>query len=177
MMSIRFPKALIVLFAMAIAGCDEVDKLLTFKISNSTIFRIESTVPLNVPLEIATPDISTNSNQTFSNNNTSADKVKDIKLENVDLTAVSPAGRNFNFLKSVSIYISTTSTNEILLASVDEVPMNVTTVELTPTTQKLDEYVKASSYKLRTRIVTRETLTQAVDVKASIVFKVTADPL
>jgi hypothetical protein len=176
-MSVRFLKGVILVFVMSVSACDEVDKLLTFKISNSTVFRIENTVPLNVPLEIATPDISTNSSQTFSNNNTRADLVKDIKLESADLTAVSPAGRNFNFLKSVSIYISTTSTNEILLASVEEVPMNVTTVELTPTTQKLDEYVKASSYKLRTRIVTRETLTQAVDVKAEIVFKVTANPL
>jgi hypothetical protein len=173
----KITKPIIACLAVLAFACDEVDKLLTFTISHDTIFRVENTFPLNVPLEIATPNITTNSEDSFENNDTRADLVKDIKLDRIDLTAVSPAGRDFNFLKSVKVFISTTASNEIALASIDNVPMDVTTVELTPTNAKLDEYVKASSYKLRTEIVTRETLTQDVDVKVSMDFKVTADPL
>lgn len=160
-----------------ILSCDKIDDLLTFYISHDTTFTIESTAPVNLPIDISTPDITTNSSQDFENNNTRSDLVKDIKLNDLNLTIEAPAGKNFNFLKSVHIYISTNSSNEVLLASAEDVPMNVTFVDMTPTESALDSFIKASSYKLRTKIVTRETLTQSVDVKVDMEFKVTAKPL
>jgi hypothetical protein len=165
------------ILAFSLFRCSKVDELLTFSISDQTSFRVESSSPLNLPLEIATPDVTTNSSQKFQNNNTNASKVKDIKLDEIRLTVTNPSGKTFNFLKSCKVYISTTQSNEILLASSENIPMDITTVTLTPTQEKLDTYVKASSYKLRTSIVTRETLSQAVDVQVDLKFKVTADPL
>lgn len=158
-------------------SCDKVEDLLTFPIRHETTFTIESASPLNVPLPIPLPDVTTNSSQTFENNNTRADLVKDIRLEDLRLTIDSPAGKNFNFLKSVYVYISTSSSPEIQLAYVENVPMNVTQVDLMPTGERLDSYVKASSYKLRTSVVTREALTQSVDIRVNLEFKVTAKPL
>ncbi|HYC85817.1 MAG TPA: hypothetical protein VEB86_11375 [Chryseosolibacter sp.] len=169
---------LIVLAVAALTfSCDKLDDLLTFYINHDATFTIEATAPVNLPIDISTPDIATNSSQDFENNNTRSDLVKDVKLNDLSLTITAPAGENFDFLKSVFIYISTDSNNEVLLASVEEVPMNVTFVEMIPTESALDSYVKASSYSLRTKIVTRETLTEAVDVKVDMEFKVTAKPL
>lgn len=159
------------------ANCDDVDKLLTFTISHQVTFRVESSSPLNIPLNIATPDVTTNSSQTFQNNNTKASLVKDVKLEEIDLVITNPSGKTFSFLKSVKLYISTDQSNEIELASQDNIPTTALTVELIPTKEKLDTYVKASSYKLRTSVVTRETLTQPVEIRADLKFKVTAAPL
>jgi hypothetical protein len=167
----------IAVLAFAIVSCDEVDKLLTFYINHQATFRIENTVPLNLPIEIATPDVTTNSSQTFDNNNTNASHVKDIQLEEVKLTVTNPSDKTFSFLKSVKLLISTDQNNEIELASQDNIATTATTITLTPTSEKLDSYIKASSYKLKTSIVTRETLTEAVDVKADLKFKVTATPL
>src|SRR4051812_10079822 len=119
-----------VILVLSLFGCSKVDELLTFFISDQTSFRIESSSPLDLPFEIATPDVTTNSSQKFQNNNTSASKVKDVKLEEMRLTVTNPAGKNFNFLKSCKVYISTTQNNEILLASAENIPMNVTTVTL-----------------------------------------------
>jgi hypothetical protein len=47
---------------------------------------------------------------------------------------------------------------------------------LTPTSEKLDKYIKASSYKLRTEAVIKESLTTDITVKADMKFQVTADP-
>lgn len=138
---------------------------------------IPSNSPLNLPFEMATPDVATNSSQTFANNNTEASLVKDVKLQELKLTITSPAGKTFNFLKSIQVYISTNANNEILLASLEDVPANVSTISLTPTQQKLDAYAKASSYNLRTAIVTRETVTQTVEMDADLKFRVTAAPL
>jgi hypothetical protein len=161
---------------LLIVSCDEVDKLLTFNISDDVTFEINSGLPFDTPFEVAIPDVTTNSTVEFKNNNTRADLVKDVKLEELKLNIINPADKTFSFVKSVHMYISTDATDEIELAFLDNINSNANTLDLTCTTQKLDKYIKASSYKIRTTVTIRETLTQDVTVKADINFKVTADP-
>ena len=61
------------------------------------------------------------------------------------------------------------------LASLDNISTTSGVLDLIPTTEKLDPFIKAPSYGLRTEIVTDETLTQDVDVLVNLRFKVTAD--
>jgi hypothetical protein len=159
------------------SGCKEVDDLLTFTIDHQVTFQVENSSPVNLPIEIATPEVTTNSSQTFQNNNTNAGLVKDVKLQEIKLTVINPSGKTFSFLKSITLFISTSQTNEIELASLDDIPTTATTITLLPTNAELDAFVKASSYKLRTSLVMRETLTQTVDVRTDLKFKVTASPL
>jgi hypothetical protein len=161
---------------LIISGCKEIDDLLTFTINHQVTFQIENSSPINLPIEILTPEVPTNSTQTFQNNNTSANLVKDIKLQEIKLTVENPAGKTFSFLKSIKLFISTGQTSEIELASLDDVPSSATTITLVPTNAKLDAFIKASSYQLRTSLVTRETLTQTLDIKTDLKFKVTASP-
>jgi hypothetical protein len=171
-------KAITVLaiLALFIVSCSEVDKLLTFTISNQTTFKINSGLPFNSPFEVATPDVTTNSTSEFKNNNTNVDLVKDVKLQELKLSITSPTDKTFSFLKSVHMYISTNADDEIELAYQDDINASSNTLNLTCTTQKLDKYIKASSYKIRTTVTTRETLTQETTVKADMKFRVTADP-
>jgi hypothetical protein len=169
---------LTMLFSLAfLVSCQDVDDLLTFTISHEASITLENSSPLNLPFEIATPDITTNSNQEFDNHNTRADLVKDVKLEQVKLTITDPASKTFSFLKSIHIYISTNSNDEIELAYLDNISSTSNSLDLNTTDEKLDTYIKASSYNLRTSIITKETLTQDVQVKMNLKFKVTADPL
>ncbi|PVX44880.1 hypothetical protein C8C85_0636 [Flavobacterium sp. 103] len=167
---------ILVLLALMIVSCNEVDKLLTFTISDQTTFKINSGLPFNSPFEVATPDVTTNSTSEFKNNNTNVDLVKDVKLDELKLSITSPADKTFSFLKSVHMYISTTADDEIELAFLDNISSTTNTINLTCTAQKLDKYIKASSYKIRTSVITKETLTQETTVKADMKFKVTADP-
>ncbi len=163
-------------FLLAIfSGCNKAG--VNFLISNQADFRVESSSPLNLPFEMGTPDVTTNSSQEFQNNNTASNLIKEVKLEELKLTITSPSGKTFSFLKSVQIFISTNSSDEIELASLDNIATTATSISLTTSTQNLDKYVKASSYKLRTRVVTKETLTQAVDIRAAIKFRIKASPL
>ena len=155
-------------------SCKKVDQLLTFSISNEDSFTVAKTFPIGLPFDIMTPDNTTNSSEAFANNNTDASHVKNIYLKNLTLTTTSPANQNFNFVKSITIYISTDSSNEIELASINNIPQNVTTIALTPTTAALDTYVKAPSYNLRTVLVMDEALTQDVTIKEDSKFQVTA---
>jgi hypothetical protein len=170
-------KIAFIVVMLAVSQCKEVDDLLTFTISNEITITVPSNSPLNLPVELVTPEVTTNSSQSFANNNTEASLVKDVKLQELKLSIQAPAGKTFSFLKSVQLYISTSQSNEILLASLDDIPAGVASITLTPTKEKLDVYAKSSSYKLRTAIVTRETVTQNVEMKADLKFKVTAAPL
>lgn len=167
---------LLVLF-LTLSGCNKIDDLLTFSISSQTTIRLENTLTPSLPFEIATPDVTTDANQKFQNNNTKADLVKDVRLEELKLTITNPANKTFSFLKSIHIFISTNSTDEIELAYLDDISSTATEIILIPTKEKLDTYVKASSYKLRTTIITRETLSTGVDLKLNSKFKVTAAAL
>ncbi|PAM95599.1 hypothetical protein B4N84_09300 [Flavobacterium sp. IR1] len=167
---------LTVFFSLFLTSCSAVDDLLTFTISNETSIKIKSTSPLNLPIEVLTPDVTTNSSAEFSNNKTKANLVKDVKLKSLQLKLTDPEGKTFTFLKSIHLYISTTDSNEIELAYLDNISSNSNTIDLISSNARLDEYVKADKYKIRTEVTIKETLTQDVTVKANMQFRVTADP-
>ncbi|AOW09640.1 hypothetical protein EM308_09060 [Flavobacterium gilvum] len=168
--------AITALIFLLTISCNEVDKLLTFKISNETSFKISPGASLNTPFEVPTPDVTTNSTAEFKNNNTNADLVKDVKLDELKLTITNPADKTFSFVKSVHLYISTNATDEIELAYQDNISSTSNTINLTCTDQKLDKYIKSSSYKIRTSVTINQTFSQEVTVNARMTFKVTADP-
>jgi hypothetical protein len=163
-------------FIFFITSCSVIDDLLTFSVDNQTTFKIESSFPLGTATSIFAPDVTTNSSATFENNNTKADLVKDVTLTSLKLTITEPSNQSFSFLKSVTLYISTDANDEIELAFLKDINSASNIIELIPNKVKLDKYIKASSYKIRTEAVLKETLTQDISIKADMKFKVTADP-
>lgn len=159
-----------------IFSCSAVDKLLTFTISDQYSFTIDSAVPMGIPLDITTPDIPSSSSAEFKKNNTNANLVKDVKLTELKLTITNPADKTFSFLKSIHIYISTDATDEVELAYLDDINSAANSLSLTTTSNKLDKYIKASSYKLRIKAVTKEALSTNVTIKSEMKFNVTANP-
>jgi len=168
--------AFTVFVSIFISSCNAVDDLLTFTISNNASIKIQSTSPINLPSEIITPEVTTNSSAEFNNNKTKASLVKDVKIRSLKLSITDPSDKTFTFLKSIRLYISTANSEEIELAYADNINVSSNTIDLICTDKKLDEYIKADSYKIRTKVTLKETLTQDVTVKAEMKFKVTADP-
>jgi len=164
------------LSTLIVFGCNEVDKLLTFTINDRTSITIASNAaPITLPFEIPTPDVTTNSQQQYANNNTAASLVKDVKLDQLKLTITDPATKTFSFLKSIRIYISSDQSSEIELAYAENIPSDASIVELIPTKEKLDTFIKASSYNLRTEVTTDEALMENVEIQVDLRFLVTAD--
>lgn len=167
---------LIPLAVLLMLSCEEVDKMLTFHINDQTSIRLEQNAsPVSLPLEIPTPDVTSNSEQQYENNKTHASLVKDVKLEQLKLTITDPSAKTFSFLKTIRIFISSNETDEIQLAFAENISSGSSTLELTTTNEKLDAYLKASSYNLRTEVITDETLTENVDIRVDLKFLVTAD--
>lgn len=169
---------LLLLLSVLAFACKEIDKLLTFNIDHSQDLTFSSGFPVNTLQVFAPVDVTTNSESEFKNNRTKAELVKDVSLTELKLTITDPSTEDFSFLKTVEIYISLSDgSKETRLAYVENVPATVgNTLNLTSTNVKLDEYIKAGSYKLRTKVVYDEYTTKNYTVRSDMKFKVTADP-
>ncbi|MBD0255033.1 MAG: hypothetical protein ICV83_04875 [Cytophagales bacterium] len=164
------------LILAGLAACEKVEDLLRFKLSNETHFTVPSAIGLNLPTLLPTPDVTTNASQTFQNNNTDINKVKDIRLESLVLSITSPAGATFAPVKSVRLYISAPGVEEKLLASKENIPTDTgSTLSLDVTGEKMDNFVKRESFQVRTEVVTRQAVFQDTDITAKMTFGVTAD--
>ncbi len=158
-------------------GCKKILSLISFKVNDSSSFTIPGTpfitgASLNIPVLT----VRTTAQSTYKNNNTSAAYVQDVTLDALTLTVTNPSTQNFDFLKSINIYIATDAmgSNKILLASLPSVPTGQTSISLTPTTSKLDMYLKNDSYTLTTTAELAQTLRQNTDVRADSRFTVHA---
>lgn len=163
------------LIVLMTSGCKDLDKLTQFNMEFNQSFVIPASTGVNLPFNIMTPDVQTNSSSTFSNNKTRKDLVDEIKLTKLELTITSPANADFSFLKSVSIYISAPGLTETKIAYKDEVPTNAgTLLALDVSGVDLKEYIKADKFSLRLNTVTDELLASDHTLNARSNFFVNA---
>ncbi len=168
---------IVLLGVILLNSCKKINEMLTFNVNDQTEIVVESNSIYSLPIEIPTPDITTNSDEEFSNNGTRADLVKEVYLSVLKLSIKDPKEKTFSFLKSIHVFIRTDDSDEIELAYKDDISSELKTFNLIVTNKRLDKYIKADSYKLRTEVTTKETLTQDVTIVVDMSFKVTADPL
>ncbi len=170
--------SIIILSFIILTSCnlgEKLDELATFTITNEVNFSVPSSTVVDLPVNLRTPDVSSSSEQSFENNNTRADLVENVNLSSLNLTITSPDTRTFSFIKSIEIYISNDEQGETLIAEMQDIPTNVgSNLALEATGANLDEYIKKSTYSLRYRVVTRETVNSATDIKAAMAFEVKA---
>ena len=169
----------LLLLLISASSCKKIASLLSFTVSDSSSFTVPGTpfIPPGVVLNIPGVSVPTTAQSTYKNNNTSADYVQDVTLDRLTLTVTNPSTQNFDFLKSISIYIATDAagSNKVLLASLASVPTGQTSISLTPAGNKLDQYLKSSSYTLTTTAELAQTLRQNTDVRADSRFTVHAN--
>ncbi|MBC5774400.1 hypothetical protein H8S95_10035 [Pontibacter sp. KCTC 32443] len=167
---------LLVLFATVVA-CDSIDDLLTFYINEEETIVVESNFPIGL-VAFAPITVPTNSEETFKNNKTRAELVKEVTLNKLTLTIADTAkSADFDFLESIEIYIQADGLDEVRIAYLEEVPLDVKTLNMNLTNAKLDEFLKKDSYTIRTAAVLRNTVVSDVNINAAMRFKVTADPI
>ncbi len=166
---------------LTVAGCRKniLDELLTFTVQVSQNSRIPppSIFFTGLPKPVS---VITNSEASFRNNKTTRDKVKNVLLDQMQLTLVSPAALNFDFLDTLKVYINTPNVkNRILLAHLYKVPQGAKTLTLVPTTERLDDYLKADLYELTVYSRQRPNyfIQDSLTIRSDTRFKVTANAL
>ena len=159
---------------LSILGCNKLDKLTQFDIEYNESVVIESLIGINLPFNILTPDIETNSESTFEVNDTRKDLIEEIILTTLELTITSPSNADFSFLKSINVYISADGLSEVKIAWKNNIPSNATVLKLDLTEVDLKEYIKADKFSLRLNTETDELLTSDHHIDIHSVFFVDA---
>lgn len=157
-----------------IQGCKKMRPEKEFTIGYTAQFQISSTIGVNTPVDIPTPDVTTNSTTVFENNDTRSEWIEEITLRHLNLEITAPPGETFSFLKSITLFISADGLGELELASKSNISSDASRIELDVSTSDFSEYIKKDTYSIRTELVTDEAILQDVDVKMDLGFKVRA---
>ena len=152
-----------------------IDQLTQFDMDFTSEVVIPSTTGVNLPFNIFTPNIETNSESTFEANKTGKNLIEEILLAQLDITITSPINGNFGFLNSIEIYISADGLPEERIAFKLDIPQNTGNyLELETEDIDLKDYIKKDEFSLRVRAETDEVLTSDYHIDVHTVFDVDA---
>ncbi len=156
-------------------GCDKVDSLTQFDMNYEESIVIPASTGINLPFDLFTPDMETDSESEFAVNNTKKNLIEEIVLKKLGLSITAPENGDFSFLKSIEIYISAEDLQEIKIAWNENIPENAgRELELETSDNDLKEYIKKDSYKLRLHTVTDKVLASDYHIDVRSVFRVDA---
>lgn len=168
-------RILSLLLLIIVTSCDKLDELTQFNLNYTTQYTIASSTVLDLPISIFTPEVTTNSESEFENNDTRSDLIESIVLTDLTLTIDTPQNGNFDFLNDVEIFITAEDLPEIIIASINDIPENGSfQVSLNTTGNELKEYIKKDSYTLKVTTVTDGTITEDHTIDISTTFAVDA---
>ncbi|TLP82647.1 hypothetical protein [Maribacter sp. ACAM166] len=156
-------------------SCDKLDELTKFDIEYSQQATIPSSTGINLPFDVFTPEMETNSESKFSVNDTRKDLIEEITLTELELVIISPDNADFSFLNSIEVYISADDLEEIKIAFLDDVPENSgNKITLNTSDIDLKEYIKKDEFILRLNTVTDELISTDHELEVNSTFFVDA---
>lgn len=165
---------ILILLFIGTLSCNKIlDRLTTFSYSREATFTIPSTTPVNLPTVFNTPDIQTQFEKEFSANNTKIDLVESIKLKSLTNQILNPANGNFDFVKSIEIYISSDGLADAVVASVsNHMDDGTSAIDFEIADLNLKMYLTQENFKLKARVTTDALITQDYDVTSKATFEV-----
>lgn len=165
-----------IVVALSFTGCKAIDKLTQFNVDyNSSLVYSATGLPLNLPITLNSPDVTTNSEEEFAVNDTRKDLIESIKLTQATLTITSPQGETFSFLKDIDVYLVADGLPEVLVAHKDNIPNTVgASFDLDIDNQELKEYIKKDAFSLKVTSTMDETVVSDVHVDVYTKFFVDA---
>lgn len=167
---------LLIFSATTLLSCEkQFDGLTSFNISYTEETVIQSSTGVNLPFNISTPPVATNSETKFKNENTRKDLIKEIFLESLSATIKSPNSADFSFLEEISIYINADGLAEKKIAWKTPVTNGTSNkIHLNVSSDDLQEYIKKNTFTLRVNAVTDEVLTQDHTLEIKSTFDISA---
>lgn len=170
-------KSLIVASLMVFSSaCEKAKEGVTFTLSTRSEVTIPSTTGLNLPINLLSPDITTNSNSSFASNRTTPALVREIKLSRLDINIMSPNQTTFDFLRTLRVYMSAPDLPEVELASAVDIPADGRrSLELTVDKDtNFKEYLVKDRISLRVQATTRQLVTSDTKLEVLPAFEVRA---
>jgi hypothetical protein len=163
----RMIYSLSILMLVALSACKkDQPKAIEFEVPYSSSVDIPgSGLTINQPVEFVSSDIPTNSSSFLSGNSTSADNIEAIRYTQFKLTAMAPNGQNLDFVKSVKLYMKAANEADVLVASNENIPTSVTSVDLSLQDVNVKNYLLKDNFQVRVVVTPRAALPNGVTAK------------
>lgn len=149
----RFRNIIILSGLLIIGGstsCKKLSELTRFTMDYEESMVLPSTIGVNLPFNLVTPDIKTNSEEIFEINKTGKNLIEEVVLEKLTLEITDPAKADFSFLKSIEIYLSADSQEEIRVAWIYDIENSVgKSLALETSVENLAPYIVQDEFNLR----------------------------
>lgn len=156
-----------IIASAALVSCGTVQSVIQNTFPYTANVLVSTGVPANK--EVSSTATATNVQTWFGGNNNA--QIKDVRIADAKISVVSPTGGNLNALKSVKVYISSTGTNERLVASRSDISTNSSSLNLDLNNAGfLDEVVKSTGVTVRTVYELKNQTTSDMNLKVALNF-------
>jgi hypothetical protein len=170
----KWHNCIFILLTCSLLSCKrQFESLANFKINYEQEVTIESTGGLNLPFNLNTPPVTTNTENEFRNQNTRSNLIDEVNLNELRLEITSPTGADFSFLERIRIFIKADGLDDLEVAWKDPVPNEAQSIiSLDCTDRDLQNYLKKEAFSLQVRATTDETISQDHEVTIYSEFQV-----
>ncbi|NMR35818.1 hypothetical protein HIO71_16690 [Chryseobacterium aquaticum] len=156
-----------IIASAALVSCGTVQSVIQNTFPYTANVLVSTGVPANK--EVSSTATATNVQTWFGGNNNA--QIKDVRIADAKISVVSPTGGNLSALKSVKVYISSTGTNERLVASRSDISTNSSSLNLDLNNAGfLDEVVKSTGVTVRTVYELKNQTTSDMNLKVAMNF-------
>lgn len=165
---------ILITFLIFFGACKKPNQDISFFLPITSQAAIPPGAGINLPFNVNTPAIASNSSSAFAGNNTTANLVQNISLSTLSMEVLSPAGEDFSFLNEITVYISAEGLPESEIATIKEIDPSATVINLTTNAKDLKAYLIKDEYDMRIETVTDEVLAQEHQIEIKSRFLVEA---
>ncbi|MEX0981447.1 MAG: hypothetical protein WD577_06395 [Bacteroidales bacterium] len=159
-------------------GCKRLAEFTRFDLKYDESIVIPATLGVNLPFNMFTPKIESDSESEFAVNDTRKDLIEEINLTTLELTITSPSNGDFSFLESIIIFLEADSLPEIEIASREDIPNDTGNfLEMNTSDMDLQDYIKKDNFRLRVNTVTKKMIGSDHHIAIHAVFFVDAKVL
>jgi len=174
-MNMKNKLTLLSLSLFFLIGCTKNDSPISFNMAYTSEVTIPSSTGINLPFNLITPDIETNTEATCEVNNTRKNLIKSIFVKDLILTIIVPEGEDFSFLKSIQIFLNADGLSETRIAWNENVSADAASpLSLNIAGDDISEYIKKDQFSLKCTTVTDELIATDYKIGVASNFKVNA---
>ena len=170
--------AILIMLIFLVSNCKKIDSLTQFDMEYDSSVVIPSSTGINLPFNLFTPEIESNSETTFAVNDTRKDLIEEITLMSLDIELTSPSNGDLGFLNAVNVFISADGLSEVKIAWKDNIPSDIgKTLILETSDEDIKDYIKKDNFVLKLNTTTDEFITSDHHIDVHSVFFVDAKVL
>lgn len=163
-------------FLLTTNSCEKAADLITFGFNLKNDFSLPPNMPINTPFDLPAIPMDYNSSETFEQNDTRANLVKEIKIEYIQLLIKEPVGQDFTFLKDIELSLEKDGLPTKLVAWKYDVDDAIEQeLQLDVTADALDEYLKSDEVRFKLKVTTDKLTTKEIKISSDIRIRVKAD--